>query len=64
MAIDITEIYNIYKGLWVALKEDRTTVVASGKTIKETQEGAQQKGVDDPIFFKVPTRILPQIGRV
>lgn len=64
MAIDLTEIYNHYKGLWVALKDDRVTVVASGKTVTETLESAHIHGCVDPILFKVPTEIVPQIGRV
>lgn len=64
MAIDLTEIYKKYKGLWVALKDDCLTVVASGKTVEEALEGAQSNGYKNPIFFKVPTQIVPQIGRV
>ena len=62
MAIDLTNIYRKYKGLWVALKEDKVTVVASGQTVNEALNEAKNKGFDDPILFKVPTRIIPQIG--
>ena len=62
MAIDLTNIYRKYKGLWVALKEDKVTVVASGQTVNEALSEAKNKGFDDPILFKVPTRIIPQIG--
>ncbi|MBI2036406.1 hypothetical protein HYT17_02150 [Candidatus Microgenomates bacterium] len=43
MAIDWTRIYKKYKGLWVALKSDEKTVVASGKTAKEAWNIAQKK---------------------
>lgn len=62
MAIDWTKIYKKYKGLWVALKKDRKTVIASGKTVKEVMEKAQKKGYKMPILFRVPTEIIPYIG--
>jgi hypothetical protein len=35
MAIDWTQIYQKYKGLWVALKDDEKTVVGSGESPQE-----------------------------
>ncbi len=64
MAIDLTNIYKKYKGLWVALKADKVTVVASGQTVNEALSEAKTKGFNDPILFKVPTRIIPQIGAI
>jgi len=62
MAIDWTKIYKKYKGLWVALKDDNKTVIASGKTIREVMKKAQTKGVNQPILMHVPTEILPYVG--
>ena len=62
MAIDWTKIYKKYKGLWVALKSDEKTVIASGKTAKEAWEIAQKKGHEKPIMFRVPSEILPYMG--
>lgn len=62
MAIDWTKIFNKYKGLWVALKDDNKTVVASGKTVKEVMEKAKKRGFQEPILFKVPTKIVLYIG--
>ena len=62
MAIDWTQIYEKYKGLWVALKEDQKTVIASGKTVKDVMEKSKRKGFKEPILFKVPTEIIPYIG--
>ena len=62
MAIDWTKIYEKYKGLWVALKDDEKTVVASGETVKEVMEEAKKEGCQEPILFKVPTEIIPYIG--
>lgn len=62
MAVDWTKIYQKYKGLWVGLKEDKKTVVASGKTVAEMMENARKKGFKDPIAFRVPSEIVPFIG--
>jgi len=63
MAIDLTEICQNYKGLWVGLeKEDQQVVVASGETIREVMDKAQKKGYPNPILFKVPTEVIPFIG--
>lgn len=62
MAIDWTKIYEKYKGLWVGLKDDEKTVVASGKTVKEVMDRAQKKGYKNPILFRVPIKIIPYVG--
>lgn len=60
--IDWTKTYKKYKGSWVALKDDEKTVVAEGKTVKEVMEKSKKKGLETPILFKVPTKILPFVG--
>ncbi len=62
MAIDWTKIYKKYKGLWVALKDDKKTVIASGKTVKQVMARAQEKGHVQPILFRVPTKVIPYVG--
>lgn len=62
MAIDWTKIFKKYKGLWVALKEDEKTVISSGKTAKETWDKAKATGYENPILFRVPTKIIPYVG--
>ena len=62
MTIDWTLICRKYKGLWVGLKKDETTVVASGKTVREVMEKAEKNGYAKPILFPVPSQILPYIG--
>jgi Family of unknown function (DUF5678) len=54
MAIDWTPIFEKYKGLWVALKEDEQTVVGSGKTLEEALEEASTNGYDEPIVTRMP----------
>lgn len=43
MAIGWTRICKKYKGLWIGLKDDEKTVIASGKTVKEVMEKAKEK---------------------
>jgi len=62
MAIDWTKIFQKYKGLWVALRDDEVTVITSGKTVKEVMNKSQRKGYAQPILFRVPTKIIPYIG--
>lgn len=62
MAIDWTNIFKQYKGLWVALKDDEKTVVSSGKTAKEAWSRAQKKGFQKPILTHMPPKIIPYVG--
>jgi len=60
--IDWTKIVSKYKGLWVGFKNDNQTVVATGKTPTEVIKKAKQKGYDQPILFRVPTRLVAFVG--
>ena len=62
MAIDWTKNFKKYKGLWVALKSDQLTVVASGQTAKDVLQKAEKNGFRQPILFRVPSEIIPYIG--
>lgn len=62
MAINWTKNFKKYKGMWVAMKKDQVTVIASGKTAKQVLEEAREKGLSRPVLFKVPTKIIPYIG--
>lgn len=61
-AIDMTKIYKLYKGKWVALKDDERTVVASGKTLKEVLQKSQDKGIPHPVVTQIPQETLPIVG--
>ena len=61
-AIDWTQIYKKYKGLWVALKNDQKTVIAADETVKGVMDKANKKGFKEPILFRVPTKIIPYVG--
>lgn len=61
-AIDWTQIYKRYKGLWVALAQDEQTVLASGKTAKEAWDKAHKKGFKKPILTHMPEKLIPFVG--
>lgn len=62
MAIDWTNIYKKYKGLWVGLKDDEVTVISAGKNAKEAWEKAQKKGFKDPILMNIPKKLTYFVG--
>ena len=62
MAIDWTKIYEEYRGRWIALGDDETTVVASGGTAREAWEAAQKKGYEKPILAKMPPELVGYVG--
>ncbi|MBI3572586.1 MAG: hypothetical protein HY092_00095 [Candidatus Kerfeldbacteria bacterium] len=62
MAIDWSTIIRKYRGLWVGLKDDERTVVASGQTVQEVLKKAKAKGFNQPILFRVPSEVLPYVG--
>jgi len=62
MAIDWTKIFKQYKGLWVALKDDEKTVIASGKTAKEAWEKALSRGYKKPILTRMPDELVTYVG--
>lgn len=62
MAIDWTNIFKKYKGLWVALKDDEKTVLASGKTAKSVWDKARKLGYAKPILTKFPSKLTSYVG--
>lgn len=62
MKIDLTKIYQKYKGLWVALDEKLEKVIASSKSADEAYTKAIKKGYSKPTMFKVPKENIPYFG--
>ncbi len=60
--IDWSQIYKTYKGLWVALDQDETTVISSAKDAKTAYQKAREKGIEIPILLNVPEKNLPYVG--
>jgi hypothetical protein len=62
MAKNWIKLYKNYRGLWVALKSDEITVVASGKRLSDVISEAQSKGLKQPIVTKVPKENVTYIA--
>jgi len=62
MAINWTNIYQKYKGLWVALEDDEVTVVGHGKTLKEALAEARKHGFENPIVTRMPEELVTYVG--
>lgn len=60
--IDQTHLTGKYKGKWVALRGNRRTVVASGKSVKSVLEAAKRKGCKQPILTRIPQSPAHFIG--
>ena len=60
-SIDLTPVYEQYKGLWVALINE-TQVISAHKSVRKVVEEAKKKGYDKPLLFKVPKNNLPFVG--
>lgn len=57
-------IHKQYKGQWIALADDETTVISSGQTAKEALDAAREEGHDDPILTRVPSELVHVVGRL
>ena len=62
MPIDWTKIYKEYKGLWVAIKDDQITVIASGKSLVEALDNSKKKGYTNPILTRMPDELVAFAG--
>lgn len=62
MAIDWTPLFEQYKGLWVALKDDEQTVVGSGDSAREALDEARANGYEQPILTRMPEALIPFVG--
>jgi len=62
MAIDWTEIYQNYKGRWVALEDDEQTVVGSGASAREALDRARENGCGEPLVTRMPEEPVPFVG--
>ena len=61
MATDWTKLVKAYKGMWVALAEDETTVLGAGKTVQAAIFAAKKKRNKMPFLTHVPDRIVSYV---
>jgi hypothetical protein len=62
MAKDWSKLYEKYKGLWVAMLDDESSIVGSGSTLNEAINQAKQGGHKDPIMMRVPKTLDTLVG--
>ena len=62
MALDWTRLFGRYKGMWVALADDETTVLAAAPTAKEALAAGSSKGTDMPLLYRVPDTLDAFVG--
>ena len=60
--LDWLKISEKYKGLWIALNEEESEVIAAAQEAQAVYEEAQKKGVKTPILFRVPEEAVNYIG--
>jgi hypothetical protein len=53
MSKDWTHLFEKYRGKWVALADDETTVLAAGDTAKAAHEAARNQA-ETPFLYRVP----------
>lgn len=53
-AINWTNLYKKYRGMWVALRKDEKTVLGSGKTAPEAFVNARKKSKEMPYLMRMP----------
>ena len=61
-ARDWTHLFRYYRGKWVALNDDETTVAGSGRSLTAAKAAAEKEGVCDPILMRIPTKVTKFIG--
>jgi len=61
-SINQSHLFRQHKGKWVALKADRRTVVAAGRSVKSVQKAAEDKGVRKPVITRVPKAFRNFVG--
>lgn len=59
---DFTKIFLAHPGLWVALRQDEKTVLASSRSAKKAYNEALSKGEKRPVLLKVPSQSTYYVG--
>jgi len=49
------------RNCWLALNEEETAILGHGQTIAEAVAQAREKGVEDPIIFWSPEKLIPAV---
>ena len=60
--LDWTDIFDKYRGKWVAFKSDRQTVVGSGDSLRAAKKEALDQGYENPITTRLPRTLRKFVG--
>ncbi len=61
---NLSSIQKKYSGMWIAVKDDFSSVIAASRNAKTTYKKALELGYKKPTLFKVPQHIVPYVGIV
>jgi hypothetical protein len=53
-----------HAGKWLALEQNRQTIIATGTSAKEALHGARRKGVEHPVLTRMPREMRHFVGTV
>lgn len=62
MNINLTAVYEKYKGLWVAFDDTLKKVISSDKSAADAYKKAIKEGYKKPTLFKVPQNNTAYFG--
>jgi hypothetical protein len=62
MKLDLKRLIKKYGGKWVALNNNSSRVLVSGKNAQKVYKEAKSKGSKTPKLYKVPRKYIPYIG--
>ena len=62
--INLTKIFDKYKGFWVTLDDSLGKVISYNKNAQKAYKEALEKGYKKPTLFKVPQENIPYFGFV
>lgn len=62
MNLDLKRLIKNYGGNWIALNENSSRVIASGKKAQKVYDEAKKKGSKIPKLYRVPNKYIPYIG--
>lgn len=62
MAKDWSKLYKKYKGMWIALAKNESTVLGFGKTASEALKKSQKKTSKTPTLVYMPKDLKSFVG--
>lgn len=57
----VTLLLNAPPDSWIALAEDETRIVGTGRTFEEAARKAEAEGIAEPLIIKIPKDWTPRV---